>query len=109
MAEDKTSLEHMVLTRLMRLNAMISGIVIGLLAGLVIFIATNWLLIKGGPVVGPHLWLLGQFLIGYKVTFAGSLVGFAYGFGGGFLVGYFTAKIYNWIADLRDGGASRGP
>ena len=37
-------------------------------------------MLKGGPVVGPHLELLGQYLIGYRVTFGGSFVGLAYGF-----------------------------
>ncbi len=90
--------------RLLRLNATIHGIVAGLIAGLGIFIATNWLILKGGDVVGPHLSLLGQFFIGYRVTFVGSLIGFAYGFVLGFLVGYFIAKMYNWLIDSRQVG-----
>ena len=101
MADDKRVLESLVLTRLMRLNATVQGVVTGLIVGLAIFIATNWLIIKGGPVVGPHLALLGQFFIGYRVTFVGSLIGFAYGFVLGFCVGYGVARAYNWLADLR--------
>jgi len=114
MADDKKALDKMVLTRLMRLNATICGLVAGLVAGLGIFIATNWLILKGGatgpegePVVGPHLWLLSQFFVGYQVTFAGSLIGFAYGFACGFLMAYFSAKVYNWIVSLQE-GRSRG-
>jgi len=102
MADDKRALESLVLTRLMRLNATVQGVVTGLIAGLAIFIATNWLIIKGGPVVGPHLALLGQFLIGYRVTFVGSLIGFAYGFVLGFGVAYGVARMYNWLADVRE-------
>jgi hypothetical protein len=94
--------EEMVLTRLLRLNATLQGVVAGLVAGFGIFIATNWLVLKGGDVVGPHLSLLSQFFIGYRVTFLGSLIGFAYAFVVGFLVGYFVARMYNWIADLRE-------
>ncbi|PYM90312.1 MAG: hypothetical protein DME04_23200 [Candidatus Rokuibacteriota bacterium] len=101
MAETKRTLESLVSVRLMRLNATVQGVVVGLIAGLGIFIATNWLIIKGGPVVGPHLALLGQFFIGYRVTFVGSLIGFAYGFVLGFCVGYGVARAYNWLADLR--------
>ena len=101
--EDEKVLERVVLTRVLRLNAVIQGIVTGLLVGLAIFLATNWLVLKGGPVVGPHLSLLGQYFLGYRVTFAGSLIGFAYGFGFGFLIGFFVAKMYNWLADLREG------
>ena len=106
MADDKRALESLVLTRLMRLNATVQGVVTGLVAGLAIFIATNWLIIKGGPVVGPHLALLGQFFIGYRVTFVGSLIGFAYGFVLGFGVAYGVARMYNWLADVRE---RRGP
>jgi hypothetical protein len=103
MADDTKDLERLVLTRLVRLNATVHGVVTGLIAGLAIFIATNWLILKGGDVVGPHLALVGQFFIGYRVTFVGSLVGFAYAFVCGFLSGYFVAILYNWLADRRDG------
>ena len=103
MADDEKTLEKVVLTRLLRLNATVQGVVTGIIVGLVIFIATNWLLIKAeeGEVVGPHLSLLGQFFIGYEVSFVGSLIGFAYGFLSGFLIGYFLARIYNWSVDFR--------
>jgi hypothetical protein len=101
-------LEDIVLTRLLRLNATIQGMVIGLLVGLAIFIATNWLVLKGGPVVGPHLALLGQFFFGYRVTFLGSLVGFAYGFVCGFVGGYFLATVYNLIVARRERSALTG-
>lgn len=97
------NLEEIVLTRLLRLNAIIQGVALGVLLGLAIFIATNWLILKGGPPVGPHLSLLGQFFIGYRVTFLGSLVGFGYGFVCGFLAGSFLATVYNLIVARRDG------
>lgn len=92
----------LVLVRLLRLNATLHGLVAGLGAGLVLFLATNWLVVKGGPVVGPHLALLAQFFPGYRVTFAGSLVGFAYAFGVGFAAGWGLAHVYNWVVALRD-------
>jgi hypothetical protein len=102
MADAKEALETRVLARALHLNATVQGIVTGLVVGLGIFIATNWLVLKGGEVVGPHLALLGQFLIGYRVSFVGSLIGFAYGFGGGYLVGYFVARMYNWVTHRRE-------
>ncbi len=59
-------------------------------------------MLKGGPVVGPHLKLLGQYFLGYTVTFEGSLIGLAYGFGLGFCLGYLVARIYNWLVDAKD-------
>jgi hypothetical protein len=87
---------------LVRLNAKVQGVVTGLVVGLAIFIATNWLILKGGEVVGPNLALLGQFFIGYRVTFVGSLIGFAYGFAGGFVAGYLVAGLYNWLVELKE-------
>lgn len=103
MSEEQKELERILSTRLMRLNATVNGIVFGLVAGIGIFVATNWLILKGGPIVGPNLWLLSNFFIGYSVTFVGSLVGFLYAFIIGFLFGYFVARMYNWILDKRDG------
>lgn len=102
MATDTKDLETLVLIRVVRLNAAIAGVVTGLLAGLALFVATNWLVLKGGAVVGPHLALLGQYFIGYRVSFVGSLVGFAWAFVLGFLVGAAVVAIYNRLAGLRD-------
>ncbi len=101
MDESEKPLEQIILSKALRLNASITGLVTGIVTGLGLFIATNWLVIKGGNVVGPHLSLLGQYFIGYEVTFLGSLIGFAYGSALGFLAGYFVARMYNWIIDLR--------
>jgi hypothetical protein len=102
MQEDNTAIEKFVLIELMRLNGVILGLVLGALFGCGIFIATIVLLVRGGEVVGPHLALLGQFFIGYRVTFAGSIIGFLYGMGLGFVVGYMIAGLYNWMANFRE-------
>ena len=90
-------------------NAKTLGLVSGLLFGLIIFIATNWLVIKGGHineigeyVVGPHLQLLSHVFIGYRVSFVGSIIGFGYGFALGTLAGALFAGIYNKIVEFRN-------
>jgi hypothetical protein len=93
--------ETRVMVRMVRFNATIHGVAAGTILGLGTFVATNWLVLKGGPIVGPHLALLGQFYIGYRVTFLGSFIGLAYGFVLGFLLGYAGAVIYNTLRDLR--------
>ena len=90
-----------VLTRLARFNATVQGLTCGILLGGAIFLATNWLILKGGEAVGPHLGLLGQFFFGYRVTFVGSLIGLAYGFATGFMTGYLAATLYNWFGIRR--------
>ena len=90
--------------RVRRLNALASGLVAGLLAGTGLFVATNWLLLKGGHPVGTHLALLGQFFVGYHVSFGGSLVGFAWAFATAFAAVAGGAWLYNWIAERREAG-----
>jgi hypothetical protein len=102
MQKDNDTIEKFVLIELMRLNGVILGLILGILLGLGIFLATVILLLKGGEQVGPHLALLGQFFIGYRVTFAGSIIGLLYGFGFGFVVGYVIATLYNWMASFRE-------
>ena len=64
---------------------------------LVVFAATNFLIFKGGEEIGPNLALLGQFFIGYEVSFSGSLIGFVYGLITGFVIGWLIAAIRNLI------------
>lgn len=99
---EERELERLVLTRLIRLDASIHGILMGTFFGLIVFVATNWLILKGGPNVGQHLSLLSHFFFGYEVTFFGSLVGFVYGFLAGFVIGFMMATVYNWLVDLRE-------
>ncbi len=85
---------------LLWLNAKAIGLALGLICALVIFLATNWLVLKGGNPVGPNLRLLSQYFIGYRVTFFGSLIGAAYGFALGTLCGALIGWIYNRVALL---------
>jgi len=87
----------------LRLNANILGVVLGIIAGLAIFIATNFLVLKGGDVVGPHLGLLRAFFPFYSVTFLGSIVGFGWGLLSGYLAGFIIASIYNLVVKLKSG------
>jgi len=97
--EDAT--ERELRAAVLRLNARAWGVAVGLLLGTGLFLATNFLVLKGGPVVGPHLGLLGVYLPGYRVTFVGSLVGFAYLFVIGYLLGRLIGTVYNVLVDAR--------
>jgi hypothetical protein len=90
------------------LNAKTLGLILGIIFGLVIFIATNWLVLKGPQpdesgryLLGPHLQLLSQFFIGYRVSFFGSIIGFIYGFAVGTFGGALIGWVYNRIVSLR--------
>ncbi len=101
MAEHGQRVEQIVATRLLRVSAVVHGVVTGLVLGLIVFVATIWLVLKGGPVVGPHLALLGQYFIGYRVTLAGSFIGLGYGLVVGFVLGYAVAWLYNRLLAWR--------
>ncbi|MGB1109076.1 MAG: hypothetical protein ACPG4N_01900 [Gammaproteobacteria bacterium] len=103
MNPSKSSLQDQVLTQVMRLNAGLHGVVAGLLSGGLLFLATMWLVIKGGDQVGPHLGLLGQFFPGYEVTPMGALIGLVYGFVFGFITIYPTVRLYNALVDRMQG------
>ena len=90
------------------LNAKMLGLILGISFGLVIFIVTIWIVIKGPQlnpsgqyVLGPHLQLLSQFFIGYSVSYIGSIIGFLYGFAVGTISGSLLGWIYNRIVILR--------
>jgi hypothetical protein len=91
--------EEEVITRaVIRMNALLTGVILGLLFGLILFVATNWLVIRGGASPGQHLQLLAQYFPGYTVTFLGSLIGFFWAFLVGFFSGLLLGGIYNKLA-----------
>jgi hypothetical protein len=71
------------------------GSAIGLTTGLIVFLATAALVLKGGPDPGPNLALLAQFFWNYSVSWAGAFVGLAEAGLGFFMVGYALALIRN--------------
>jgi hypothetical protein len=85
-------------TAILRLNARAWGIAMGLLFGMGLFFATNFLVLKGGREVGPHLSLLSVYFPGYSVSFVGSLIGFVYAFVLGYALGRLIGTVYNRLA-----------
>lgn len=84
-----------------RMRARIMAVVFGMLGGTALFLATAWLLLRGGPMVGQHLGLLGHYFPGYTVTWPGAFLGFVYGALVGGLLGYAVAWVYNQLVDRR--------
>lgn len=82
----------------LRLNARAWGISTGLLLGGGLFLATIFLVIRGGPNVGQHLSMLRVFLPGYSVTWTGAVIGFIYAFVLGYGLGRIIGSVYNRLA-----------
>jgi hypothetical protein len=95
--------EDELLKEVIRLSRNVLGLTLGILFAVGIFLATNILVLKGGPAVGSHLQLLNQYFPGYRVTFAGSFLGAAYSFVVGYVSGWVIAAIYNWVVLTRHG------
>ncbi len=81
-----------------RMSAKLTGLVLGLICGVALCLATIWLVIKGGPHPGAHLILLRQYFPGYSISVLGSLVGFLYAFIIGFVSGAAIGILYNRLA-----------
>ncbi len=81
-----------------RIDRVALGLGAGIVSGLVLFLATMALVLKGGGTVGPNLGLLSQYFPGYSVTAGGSILGFMYGFVTGFVAGCAFAALRNAIA-----------
>lgn len=85
----------------MRIQAGVLAMVCAVLGGLLLFSMTVWLLLKDGPGAGPHLSLLGNYFVGYSVTWGGSIIGLFYGALTGGLIGWVIATIYNLVVGFR--------
>ena len=94
--------EQALLEEVIRVNRIVLGLTLGILFGFGLFLATNILVLKGGPHVGANLQLLNQFFPGYKVTFGGSFLGLIYGFAVGYVSGWIIATIYNGVVLLKN-------
>ena len=99
--------DDMLAVRIVRLQAVVQGVVAGMMSGAGVFLATQWLLLKGGAPVGPNLALLAQFCPGFAVTMGGSLVGLGWGFAYGFAGGFLVSHVYNRIVGMRSAAADR--
>ena len=72
------------------------GVAVGLVCGLLVLVLTLF-----------HLWvrppqdlnvaLLGQYFYGYRITWFGALIGFVWGAGTGFVLGWLMAFVRNLV------------
>jgi hypothetical protein len=99
MSEQRLDEEQLIEQTVLRMSSRASGLGVGLLCGLGLFLATLILAVRGGPWTGDHLGLLSQFFPGYSVTVGGAFIGFLYAFAVGGAAGYLLSAVYNRFAD----------
>lgn len=78
-----------------RFDPIALAVALGSVFALLIYLATALLLLQGGEVIGPHLTLIGIYLPGYEVSWAGGLVGAAYFWAIGAAIGTVIAVLWN--------------
>lgn len=83
------------------------GGAVAVLASVGLFLATAILLLDGSPAPGPTLSLLGNYLLGYRVSWAGALFGPLEAGALGFGFGWIVARTINVVVDLHERGYRR--
>ncbi len=104
--EEENPLPAPLLQAFAPLHKVAMGLASGIVLGGLIFLMTAVLLLRGGEVIGPNLALLGQYFIGYTVTWPGAFVGLLWGFVAGFVLGWGFALVRNivfwiWLALIK--------
>lgn len=80
-----------------RYDAVALGWALAIPAAFGLFGATALLLLKGGPAVGSHLSLLGNYFYGFQVSWPGAFLGFIEAGIGAFGFGWSMAKLINAV------------
>ena len=88
-------LENILSKTFARMDKLAFATAVGSVSGLLVFLATIWLVLEGGEVVGTNLRLLSQYFVGYTVSLKGSVIAFGYSFVWGFLFGWLFAYLRN--------------
>jgi protoporphyrinogen oxidase len=83
------------------------GGAVGAILGVGLFLATAILLIRGGDPVGPNLSLLGNYLLGFRVSWAGAWLGMAEALAGGFAFGWALAEAINAVVGWHEAAFRR--
>lgn len=96
-AADQSQNDQAILQVFAKVDEVALAAAVGVVVGLFAFLATLWLVVKGGSPVGPHLKLLNQYFIDYTVSLKGAFIAFGYSFSWGFLGGWLFAYLRNFF------------
>ena len=90
-------LEDVLASTFARYDPIALGVAVGVVVGVMLFLATVVLLLRGGPGVGYHLSVLSSYLPGYSVSWVGAVIGLFEAAVVGFLHGWLISKLINAI------------
>jgi protoporphyrinogen oxidase len=91
------TLEEVLAAAFARYDARALGAAVGLILGAGLFLVTAIEILRGSGGAGSELTLIGQYLLGYEVSWAGAGVGLIGAGLGGFLFGWLLAKAINGL------------
>lgn len=94
--EIETVISHAFSRAFPKMDPVAFGAAWGIVAGLSLFFLVLIVVRNQIDSVGIKIFLLSQFLPGFSVTYAGSLLGLLYGFLGGYLFGWTVAFLKNF-------------
>jgi protoporphyrinogen oxidase len=92
----KLTIEKVLSRSFSRIDTLAFASALGSVSGIVVFLATIWLVVKGGEIV-EYMDLLNQYFFGYTVSFHGAFISFGYCFLWGFLFGWLFAYLRNLV------------
>jgi len=93
--ETETELDEPLILAFAPLHKRAFGIAIGVVSGLLLFIVTAYQVLVPPDAGGTAL--LAQYFQGYTVSWTGAFVGLLWGFGVGFVMGWFVAFVRNLV------------
>jgi len=80
----------------MQLHVKAFAITFSLIWGLAVFLFTWWIIFWEGST--GERTLIGQIYRGYNISPTGSFIGLAWGLADGFIGGWLSAMLYNFLA-----------
>jgi hypothetical protein len=92
-----STLEEILRKAFSRYDPVALGAATAVVAAVGLFVATAFLLLRGGEPRGPTLSLLGHYLLGFEISWSGAFLGSAEAGVGAYALGFLTARWINLL------------
>lgn len=96
-SETQPAVKEALASLMLRMDQFAFATAVGSVFGLLAFLVTLGLILKGGQGPGLPLQLLEQYFFGYSMTVKGAVIGMVYSFFWGFLFGWLFAYLRNFL------------
>ncbi|MCC6712061.1 MAG: NAD(P)/FAD-dependent oxidoreductase [Candidatus Dadabacteria bacterium] len=93
-------IEQAIIKAFARLDKLAFALSVGTVSGLAVFMATIFLILKGGTEAYKYVGLLNQYFAGYTISIEGAFMGFGYSFFWGFIFGWLFAYMRNFLTGI---------